>query len=80
MALRCANDASAMRMAAGPAENGAFICSYECTFCATCANALNGICPNCHGELVRRPRRDVNKGPAGTTAASDKLIAATTRP
>ena len=34
------------------------ICTFECTFCATCAEEkLNSICPNCGGELVRRPRR-----------------------
>ena len=32
------------------------ICSYECTFCAGCAETL-GTCPNCGGELVSRPRR-----------------------
>jgi hypothetical protein len=35
----------------------AFICSYECTFCAPCAMAMGQRCPNCGGELVRRPRR-----------------------
>jgi len=35
----------------------AYICSYECTFCAECTKKLNQICPNCAGELVRRPRR-----------------------
>jgi hypothetical protein len=45
-----------------PDADAAYICSYECTFCATCANALNGVCPNCGGELVRRPRR-VQKPP-----------------
>jgi len=35
----------------------AFICSFECTFCASCADALARICPNCGGELVSRPRR-----------------------
>ena len=35
----------------------AFICSYECTFCAPCATAMEQRCPNCGGELVRRPRR-----------------------
>jgi hypothetical protein len=40
----------------------AFICTYECTFCATCANeTLKGKCPNCGGELVRRPRRPAEK-------------------
>jgi len=38
-------------------DDAAYICSYESTFCATCANALNGVCPDCNGELVRRPRR-----------------------
>jgi hypothetical protein len=38
-------------------DGEASICSYECTFCATCADALGGTCPNCGGELVRRPRR-----------------------
>ena len=33
------------------------ICSYECTFCEDCAAALGHVCPNCGGELVRRPRR-----------------------
>ena len=35
----------------------AFICSYECTFCEKCATEMKQICPNCGGELVRRPRR-----------------------
>ena len=33
------------------------ICSFECTFCAACAEKLRGECPNCGGELVRRPVR-----------------------
>ena len=36
----------------------AFICSYECTYCSTCADELTN-CPNCGGELVVRPRRKV---------------------
>jgi len=39
------------------ATGDALICSYECTFCAPCAEALNRICPNCAGELVARPKR-----------------------
>jgi uncharacterized protein len=35
----------------------AAICSYECTFCAECAEAMRHVCPNCGGELVARPRR-----------------------
>ena len=49
-------------------DGTAFICSYECTFCATCANALNGVCRNCGGELVRRPRR-ARKAGAGSPPA-----------
>lgn len=38
------------------------ICSFECTFCATCAKALpGGACPNCGGELLPRPRRPASK-------------------
>ena len=33
------------------------ICSYECTFCVPCGEAMRDICPNCGGELVPRPRR-----------------------
>jgi hypothetical protein len=41
-----------------PDSRDARICSFECTFCATCAaDWLAGICPNCGGELVRRPIR-----------------------
>jgi hypothetical protein len=34
------------------------ICSYECTFCAACSEAMKGRCPNCGGELLPRPRRE----------------------
>jgi uncharacterized protein len=43
--------------AALTAEDLAFICSYECTFCPGCTMELGQRCPNCGGELVRRPRR-----------------------
>jgi len=35
----------------------AFICSYECTFCEKCTDSMHNTCPNCGGELVRRPKR-----------------------
>ena len=38
-------------------DDEACICSYECTFCPTCTRKMKGICPNCGGELVHRPRR-----------------------
>ena len=41
-----------------PASTDVFICTYECTWCRHCAeNVLHGTCPNCGGELVRRPVR-----------------------
>jgi hypothetical protein len=46
------------------------ICSFECTFCATCADTkFNGTCPNCGGNLVARPLRPTIKlinNPAST--------------
>ena len=39
------------------ATDEAHICSYECTFCSECTEAMSATCPNCGGELVRRPRR-----------------------
>jgi len=45
-----------------PESSDARICSFECTFCASCAtHALKGKCPNCGGELVARPRRPAEK-------------------
>jgi hypothetical protein len=44
-------------------DGPATICSFECTFCAGCAEALGRTCPNCGGELVARPKR---AGAAGT--------------
>jgi len=41
-----------------PDSPDAFICSFECTFCKNCVEkVLNYKCPNCGGELVRRPIR-----------------------
>ena len=53
-----------------PAElPGAFICSFECTFCTECADAMDERCPNCGGELLDRPTRSKEKqvnAPAST--------------
>jgi hypothetical protein len=36
----------------------ACICSYECTFCASCVEGvLDRVCPNCGGGFVPRPIR-----------------------
>lgn len=41
-------------------EPGAYICSFECTFCRSCAEErLALVCPNCGGALVKRPTRSV---------------------
>ncbi len=54
-----------------PADDpGAFICSFECSFCADCAEALDERCPNCGGELMDRPTRAgpmLQKYPASST-------------
>ncbi|MBL8450447.1 MAG: DUF1272 domain-containing protein [Dechloromonas sp.] len=45
-----------------PESTEARVCSFECTFCASCADTvLGGKCPNCGGELVVRPRRPTSK-------------------
>ncbi len=41
--------------------HGAFICSFECTFCAQCTDDMDEMCPNCGGELVDRPTRRKDK-------------------
>lgn len=41
-----------------PDSLDAWICSFECTFCGDCrTGALAGRCPNCGGDLQRRPVR-----------------------
>ena len=35
------------------------ICSYECTYCVTCATDRNLICKNCGGDLQKRPKRQI---------------------
>ena len=41
-----------------PASMQARICSFECTFCAACAEGLLGnVCPNCGGGFMPRPVR-----------------------
>lgn len=42
-----------------PADStDARICSYECTFCATCVeHVLGNVCPNCGGGFAARPVR-----------------------
>src|SRR5262245_48291806 len=55
-----------------PDSPDARICSYECTFCATCVeNELHDVCPNCGGGFVPRPIRPANAWRDGTGLAHD---------
>ena len=53
-----------------PDSADARICSFECTWCVRCAEGvLGGVCPNCGGEMVRRPVRpavELVSAPAST--------------
>ncbi len=52
-----------------PESIDARICTYECTYCATCADEMDGICKNCGGNLVQRPIRPASRlvdSPAST--------------
>lgn len=41
-----------------PQSREARICTFECTFCADCAECrFGGVCPNCGGDFVPRPIR-----------------------
>lgn len=41
-----------------PSSDQARICSYECTYCATCVETvLHNVCPTCAGNFVPRPIR-----------------------
>jgi uncharacterized protein len=53
-----------------PEAADAVICSFECTFCRTCADdVLHGICPNCGGGFVPRPIRPVTERRSGVCLA-----------
>jgi hypothetical protein len=57
-----------------PESPAAMICSYECTFCRDCAETrFGGRCPNCGGELVRRPIRPAERL-ARHPASSERVL------
>jgi len=58
-----------------PESREALICSFECTFCTECAakRLPGGCCPNCGGELVRRPIRPAVKL-ARFPASSERVV------
>ena len=56
-----------------PDSTEVVICSFECTWCATCAEqCLGGLCPNCGGSMVPRPTRAVSL--LGTYPASTERV------
>ncbi len=59
----------------GP-EGVAYICSHECTFCAACVRGMESACPNCGGELVRRPTRKAADAAGAVCAAGSRPAAA----
>lgn len=68
-----------------PDSTEAYICTYECTFCASCVKKLlKNVCPNCGGGLVPRPIRpkterrlgvSLTKQPASTVRIHTKYSA-----
>ena len=55
-----------------PDSPDARICSYECTFCASCVeNVLHDVCPNCGGGFQVRPVRPVRAHREGTGLVND---------
>lgn len=40
-----------------PHSEEAMICTFECTFCRSCVEQLENVCPNCGGGFVARPIR-----------------------
>ncbi|WP_298903430.1 DUF1272 domain-containing protein [uncultured Psychroserpens sp.] len=48
----------------------AMICSYECTYCKTCAlEIFENVCPSCSGNFVERPirpKKEIERNPASS--------------
>jgi len=51
-------------------DDEAYICSYECTFCARCSAQMKQLCPNCGGGFVPRPIRPAKQWRDGVCVAS----------
>jgi hypothetical protein len=67
----CEHCATALR----PDSPEARICSYECTFCATCVDeVLGNVCPNCGGGFERRPARPVEEWLSGVSLATRPAV------
>ena len=48
-----------------PEALDARICSFECTFCASCVELLSNVCPNCAGGFTPRPVRPARNWKGG---------------
>ena len=62
-----------------PVAAEARICTYECTFCASCVETvLSNVCPNCGGGFVPRPIRPAGEwrpgAGLGNSPASTKRV------
>jgi hypothetical protein len=57
MALEMRTECERCGVALADDGDAVVICSYECTFCRSCGDAMKSVCPNCGGELVARPKR-----------------------
>lgn len=59
-----------------PDSADARICTFECTFCASCVEGvLKGVCPNCGGNFQPRPIRPAEK--LGRYPAATKRVTRT---
>ncbi|WP_342799599.1 DUF1272 domain-containing protein [Quadrisphaera granulorum] len=57
-----------------PTEPGAWICSFECTWCTECVESvLQGRCLNCGGQLSSRPPRPKEKL-ASAPASTERVL------
>ncbi|MBS0428696.1 MAG: DUF1272 domain-containing protein [Proteobacteria bacterium] len=62
-----------------PASTQARICSFECTFCADCAEVLlQNVCPNCGGGFQPRPIRPARAW-VGTTSLTSRPASTTAK-
>lgn len=53
-----------------PDATEARICTYECTFCASCVDeVLCNVCPNCGGGFAPRPIRPTDERRSGVSLA-----------
>ena len=76
MALELRRTCENCSKALPPDSLEARICSYECTFCATCVEqVLFNVCPNCGGGFVPRPVRPSRNWKGGNFLGKDPASA-----